>query len=179
MFSIEETILPGLKLIQPRIFEDVRGSFVKTFHHGLFESLGMDSTFRESFLSVSRKNVVRGMHFQVPPAAHSKLIYCTAGRVLDVVVDLRRDSPTFLRCASHEISASNRKMFFIPIGFAHGFLSLEDDTVMVYQTSTVHHPDLDSGILWNSFGFDWGVLDPIISDRDRAFPPLQHFDSPF
>lgn len=179
MFTVHETTLPGLKLIQPRIFTDVRGIFVKTFHADLFEHLGMEFQPREEFFSVSHRNVVRGMHFQLPPAAHSKLVYCVAGRVLDVVVDLRLASVTFGRCTSRELSAENREMFFMPVGFAHGFASLEDGSVMVYQTNTVHAPECDAGILWNSFGFDWGVADPVINERDRKFPTLQDFVSPF
>ena len=179
MFTVHETSLAGLKLIQPRIFTDLRGTFVKTFHAGLFEQLGMEFQPREEFFSVSHRNVVRGMHFQSPPAAHAKLVYCVAGRVLDVVVDLRKSSPTFGRCASRELSAANREMFFISVGFAHGFLSLEDGSVMVYQTSTMHAPECDAGILWNSFGFDWGMADPVINERDQKFPRLDEFVSPF
>ena len=179
MFTVHETTLSGLKLIQPRIFTDLRGTFVKTFHAGLFEQLGMEFQPREEFFSVSHRNVVRGMHFQSPPAAHAKLVYCVAGRVLDVVVDLRKASPTFGRHASRELSAVNREMFFIPVGFAHGFASLADGSVMVYQTSTVHAPECDAGILWNSFGFDWGMADPVINERDRKFPALLEFASPF
>ena len=179
MFTVHETSLAGLKLIQPRIFTDLRGTFVKTFHAGLFEQLGMEFQPKEEFFSVSHRNVVRGMHFQLPPDAHSKLVYCVAGRVLDVVVDLRKASPTFGRHASRELSAVNREMFFIPVGFAHGFASLADGSVMVYQTSTVHAPECDAGILWNSFGFEWPFLDPIISDRDRALPTMESYSSQF
>jgi dTDP-4-dehydrorhamnose 3,5-epimerase len=179
MFEIEDTALPGLKVLRPRIFRDARGDFVKTYHAGIFRELGIPFAPAEEFFSVSHKNVVRGMHFQTPPHAHAKLVYCAAGRVLDVVVDLRRESPAFGRYVSRELSAANREMFFIPEGFAHGFLSLEDDTMMVYQTSTVHAPASDAGILWNSFGFDWPVSAPLVSDRDQAFPALAGFDSPF
>jgi dTDP-4-dehydrorhamnose 3,5-epimerase len=179
MFEIEDTALPGLRVLRPRLFRDARGEFVKTYHAGLFRELGIPFAPAEEFFSVSHKDVVRGMHFQNPPHAHAKLVYCAAGRVLDVVVDLRRESPAFGRHAARELSAANREMFFIPEGFAHGFLSLEDDTMMVYQTSTVHAPASDAGILWDSFGFDWPVRGPLVSDRDRGFPPLAGFDSPF
>ncbi len=179
MFTVEDTTLPGLKLVRPRIFTDLRGSFVKTYHAGLFEKLGMAFQPLEEFFSVSHKDVVRGMHFQLPPAAHSKLVYCVAGRVLDVVVDLRKSSPTYGQIASRELNAENREMFFIPVGFAHGFRSLEDGTVMVYQTSSVHAPEYDAGILWNSVGFDWGVATPVINERDQRFPGLKEFFSPF
>jgi dTDP-4-dehydrorhamnose 3,5-epimerase len=179
MFQVVDTALPGLKVLQPRIFKDARGDFVKTYHAGLFRELGLPFAPAEEFFSVSRKDVVRGMHFQTPPHAHAKLVYCVAGRVLDVVVDLRRDSPTRGQYVSRELSAENREMFFIPEGFAHGFLSLEDDTVMVYQTSTVHAPEADAGIHWRSVGFAWPIANPVVSERDEAFPTLAGFDSPF
>ena len=119
------------------------------------------------------------MHFQLPPAAHAKLVYCITGRVLDVVLDLRKDSPTFGRSYGRELSAVNREMFFIPAGFAHGFLALEDNTTMVYQTSTVHSPTHDAGVRWDSFNFDWPVKNPTLSDRDQKFPTLPEFNSPF
>ena len=173
------TELPGLKIIRPKIFQDARGTFVKTFHREVFRQLGLDFEPREEFFSTSAKNVLRGMHFQLPPAAHAKLVYCIAGRVLDVVLDLRKDSPTFGRSVARELNATSREMFFIPVGFAHGFLALEDNATMVYQTSTVHSPAHDAGIVWNSFGFDWPVKNPVMSDRDQKFPALRDFASPF
>jgi dTDP-4-dehydrorhamnose 3,5-epimerase len=173
------TELPGLKIIRPKIFQDARGTFVKTFHRETFRQLGLDFEPREEFYSTSGKNVLRGMHFQLPPAAHAKLVYCIVGRVLDVVLDLRKDSPTFGRSVARELNATSREMFFIPVGFAHGFLALEDDATMVYQTSTVHSPAHDAGIIWNSFGFDWPVKNPVMSERDQKFPALRDFASPF
>ena len=169
----------GLFVLQPRIFTDPRGSFVKTFHAGLFSELGIPFSPREEFFSVSTKNVLRGMHFQTPPAAHSKLVYCATGRVLDVVLDLRQNSPTRGQTVSRELSAANREMLFIPVGFAHGFLSLEDNTMMVYQTDTVHAPANDAGVAWHSFGFNWPVGSPIVSERDGKFPAWPEFQSPF
>lgn len=173
------TELPGLQIIRPKIFQDARGSFVKTFHAGQFRELGLDFQPREEFFSTSAKNVLRGMHFQLPPAAHAKLVYCIAGRVLDVVLDLRKSSPTFGKTCARELNAANREMFFIPVGFAHGFLALEDNATMIYQTSTVHSPAHDAGIVWNSFGFDWPVKNPVLSERDQKFPALREFNSPF
>jgi dTDP-4-dehydrorhamnose 3,5-epimerase len=173
------TELPGLQIIRPKIFQDARGSFVKTFHRDAFRELGLDFAPREEFFSTSAKNVLRGMHFQLPPAAHAKLVYCIVGRVLDVVLDLRKNSSTFGRSCAHELNATSREMFFIPVGFAHGFLALEDGATMVYQTSTVHSPAHDAGIVWNSFGFDWPVKNPILSERDKKFSALRDFQSPF
>ena len=172
------TELDGVFILKPNVFEDARGSFVKTYHEELFASCGIKFSPKEEFFSVSRKNVLRGMHFQRPPAAHDKLVYCPVGRVLDVVLDLRATAKN-VRCISRELSAQNREMLFIPSGCAHGFLSFEDDSIMVYQTSTVHSPAHDAGVLWNSFGFDWPVKNPILSERDQKFPALRDFESPF
>ncbi|MDB6065702.1 MAG: dTDP-4-dehydrorhamnose 3,5-epimerase [Pedosphaera sp.] len=171
--------LEGVFVVQPKIFTDKRGVFVKTYHEELFREAGIAFTPREEFFSTSRKGVVRGMHFQLPPAAHDKLVFCPTGKVLDVVVDLRKESKTFGKTFTRELSAENRELLFIPVGFAHGFLSLADDTIMVYQTSTVHSPAQDAGILWSSVGFDWPVKEPILSDRDKTFPALKDFQSPF
>ena len=177
--ELAPTELPGLQIIRPRIFRDERGSFVKTFHAGQFRELGLDFEPHEEFFSVSARGVLRGMHFQLPPAAHAKLVYCIVGSALDVVLDLRNNSPTFGRSCARELSATNREMFFIPAGFAHGFLALEDGATMVYQTSTVHSPAHDAGVRWDSFGFDWPVKTPALSERDKKFPVLRDFSSPF
>jgi dTDP-4-dehydrorhamnose 3,5-epimerase len=174
-----ETGFPGLALLQSRIFRDERGIFVKTFHAPTFEELGLAFDPQEEFYSTSAQNVLRGMHFQMPPADHAKLVYCLAGRALDVVLDMRRASPRFGQAYSCELGSQDGQSLFIPRGFAHGFLSLEEGTVMVYKTDTVHTPDCDAGILWNSFEFPWPVDDPIVSTRDQGFKPWSYFSSPF
>ncbi len=173
--------LPGTFLVQPKVFRDARGDFVKTFHTGLFRDAGIAFSPVEEFYSTSHRGVVRGMHFQLPPHDHAKLVYCIRGRVIDVLLDLRKQSPTNGHAVSAELSAENRQMFYVPSGVAHGFLSLEDDTVMVYKTSTVHAPSHDAGVRWDSFGFDWGLEreEPIISTRDAGFPAFSDFASPF
>ncbi len=179
MLTTVPTALAGLFVLQPRIFQDTRGSFVKTYHQELFREAGLAFEPQEEFFSVSAKDVLRGMHFQLPPMTHTKLVYCIAGRVLDVVLDLRQASSTRGQTFARELSAANREMLFIPVGFAHGFLALEDQTVMVYLTSTVHSPPHDAGVLWDSFGFDWPVGRPLLSARDQQFPKWSEFQSPF
>lgn len=169
----------GTYLVKPNVFEDKRGAFVKTFHAEVFAELGFQFQLAEEFYSISRQHVIRGMHFQLPPHDHKKLVYCIQGRVLDVLLDLRRASPTFGRFASAELSADNHCQFLIPEGLAHGFLSLCEDSIMIYKTSTVHAPSHDHGILWDSFGFDWGVAAPIVSARDAQLPAWSEFASPF
>jgi dTDP-4-dehydrorhamnose 3,5-epimerase len=178
-FQVLETTLPGVRVLQPRLFEDVRGRFVKTYQADAFQAAGIDFVPHQEFYSVSTRGVLRGMHFQVPPAAHQKLVYCSRGRVLDVVLDLRKGSPGFGHAYSRELTAETAELLFIPKGLAHGFLALEDDSTMVYQMDTVYTPECDAGILWNSFGFDWPVAKPILSERDKAFPGFTSFVSPF
>lgn len=178
MYSISQP-LQGAHLLQPKTFTDQRGEFVKTFHAVMFDALGIPFTPAEEFFSTSGRHVLRGMHFQLPPHEHAKLVYCIAGRVLDVLLDLRKASPTFGRSASMELSHTNRLLLYIPPGLAHGFLSLEDDSIMVYHTSTVHAPSHDAGIHWNSFGFAWPVAQPVTSARDAGFPRFNDFTSPF
>jgi len=171
-------LLPGATLVALKRFEDARGSFVKTFARSAFEAAGVDFDFREEFYSFSRRDVVRGMHFQLPPHDHVKLVYCAAGSVLDVLVDLRRGAGLG-RVASVVLSADEPSLLVIPKGVAHGFRALRDDSLMVYKTSTEHAPSHDAGIRWDSFGFEWGVTAPVVSQRDAGHPSLADFDSPF
>lgn len=179
MISISQPLY-GVHLLQPKIFKDHRGDFIKTYHSYIFEDLGISFTPQEEFISTSHKGVLRGMHFQMPPHDHAKLVYCISGRVLDVLLDLRRESPTYGQTASAELSGKNHHQFYMPKGIAHGFLSLEDNSVMVYKSSSVHSPEHDTGITWDSFGFKWPEKEKIItSERDQMFLPLSQFKSPF
>jgi dTDP-4-dehydrorhamnose 3,5-epimerase len=173
--------LPGVKILKPFVFADTRGDFVKPFHEGQLAEHGISMAVKEEFFSTSQTGVLRGMHFQLPPHAHQKLVYCITGRVLDVLLDLRTDSPSYGSCAAFELSAANRHLVYIPVGFAHGFLCLEDNSCLVYKTDAVHAPSADSGILWNSFGFEWPLngIDPVISSRDLTHPAFANFASPF
>lgn len=177
--KFEPSFLGGLFLIQPEARPDARGHFVKTFHAGEFLDHGIEFSVAESFFSVSHRNVLRGMHFQNPPAAHAKLVYCPVGAILDVVIDLRRTSPTYGRHHAFELSAKNNAIIYVPKGFAHGFLSLHDGSVTVYGTTEVYSAKNDSGIRWDSIGFNWPDRDPVVSVRDLALPGLAGFDSPF
>ncbi len=171
--------IPEVKLIRQPRFNDHRGTFVKTFHSSTLLAHGIDFQLKESFYSTSAKNVIRGMHFQVPPMDHEKIVFCTDGAILDVAVDLRKSSPTYGQFVTAELSAENNQALYIPKGFAHGFLSLTDSSTAFYFVSSEHSPEHDRGILFNSFGLDWQVSDPILSARDLAFPTLANFDSPF
>ena len=171
--------LPGVKILRPFVFEDARGNFVKPFHEGQLAEHGISMNVREEFFSTSGRNVLRGMHFQIPPHAHQKLIYCISGRVLDVLLDLRKSSPTFGKSVGLELSAASHHVLYLPVGIAHGFVSLEDDSCLVYKTDAVHSPEHDAGLAWDSFGFKWPVADAVISGRDLHHPAFGSFDSPF
>jgi dTDP-4-dehydrorhamnose 3,5-epimerase len=173
--------LPGIKVLRPFVFEDTRGNFVKPFHEEQLAYHGIAMSVREEFFSTSEIDVLRGMHFQIPPHSHQKLVYCITGRVLDVVLDIRKDSPTYGKAAAFELSAANRHVVHIPVGFAHGFISQEDKSCLVYKTDAVHAPECDAGILWNSFGFEWpsSTDTPTISLRDLNHPNFSNFKSPF
>lgn len=158
---------------------DNRGTFVKTFHEPSFAAHGIDFTLRESYYSFSHKNVIRGMHFQLPPHHHSKVVFCPAGAILDVMLDLRAESPTYGQYYATELSAENHKAFFIPEGFAHGFKALTDNAMTYYLVSTAYSAQHDTGILFDSFGMDWGMQEPIMSARDLSFKKLSEFSSPF
>jgi dTDP-4-dehydrorhamnose 3,5-epimerase len=177
--QLAETGIPGCYLVKPRVLGDVRGTFVKTFHEPEFQKLGLRSDWREEYHSFSRRDVIRGMHFQLPPADHAKLVYCIAGTVLDVILDLRQGSPTYGQHRSIELDAAEGTGIYVPTGCAHGFLSMSDTSIMYYKVTSVHSPEHDAGIAWDSFGFAWPVGDPVMSERDRRHPALADFVSPF
>ena len=179
MFEIEKSPLEGCFALRPKVFTDARGTFVKTFHKSTFEGLGLETNFRESFYSISNANVIRGLHFQVPPHDHVKLVTCTEGEVIDVVLDLRKFSPTYGKVASFKITPENGLSVYIPKGMAHGFYSVKDRSTVTYSVSTEHHAAFDRGLLWSSIDFEWPTTSPIVSERDSKFPSLKDFESPF
>lgn len=160
------TKIEGVFLIKNFFAEDNRGSFTKIFNRDQFIDNGLNVDWQENYYSVSAKDTIRGMHFQLPPHDHEKLVSVSHGSILDVVLDLRPDSKSFGEFVTAELNATNRDSLYIPKGCAHGFLSLEDNTITNYQVATCYNASADSGVNYNSFGFDWPVKDPIVSDRD-------------
>ncbi|OGS15462.1 MAG: dTDP-4-dehydrorhamnose 3,5-epimerase [Elusimicrobia bacterium RIFOXYA2_FULL_58_8] len=158
---------------------DARGRFVKVLHAPEFKKLGLDSDFCEAYYSVSKKGVLRGLHFQAPPAALSKLVFCADGQSFEAVLDLRKWSKTFGKAAVLELSSQKANMLYIPKGCAHGFCALSRQVIMVYKTSAVYSPEHDTGVLWNSAGIKWPVKKPLLSARDVAFSALKDFKTPF
>lgn len=175
--TLVNTLLEGVFIIDNFNATDDRGLFVKTFHKNTFQQLKLTFEIRESYFSVSKRDVIRGMHFQLPPHDHEKLVFVPKGAIVDVVVDLRQKSSTYLRHISVELSEHNKKSIFIPKGLAHGFKSLQDDTITVYNVATEYNPTADEGIHYNSLGFEWEIKSPILSKRDQEFPSLQEFSS--
>jgi dTDP-4-dehydrorhamnose 3,5-epimerase len=176
---LEETGIPGCFTIKAPVFADARGSFVKTFQNPQHEAAGLRTDWREEYFTTSHEGVLRGMHFQVPPADHAKMVNCVRGEVLDVVIDLRHGSPTYGEYRSFTLSETCGTGVYIPSGCAHGFLSLGSTSTMYYKVTSVHSPAHDAGIAWNGFGFDWPSESPILSERDQRHPPLSGFNSPF
>jgi dTDP-4-dehydrorhamnose 3,5-epimerase len=183
--EVGPTAVTGCLELRLQPHQDRRGSFLKIFHHDDFADAGADLEIRELFFSRSRPGVVRGLHFQRPPADVAKLVTCVEGQVLDAVVDLRADSPTFGRHCTVELSAAAANAVYVPKGCAHGFLVTgTGDALMAYAQSGQHEPDLEGGILWSAAGIDWGMgpgrlAEVVVSDRDAAFPPLAELQSPF
>jgi dTDP-4-dehydrorhamnose 3,5-epimerase len=174
-----KTDLEGVYLIETKIFNDERGFFIKTFAVDSFKSLGVDYEFKEAFYTISRKNVVRGMHFQTPPHDGAKLAFVPHGKILDVVLDIRKNSTTYGKYISIGLSSKDSMAIYIPCGFAHGFISKCNYTIVVYMQTAMYSVSHDSGVRWNSFGFDWGTDNPIVSKRDANLAPLNSFKSPF
>lgn len=179
MFEFQPTKIPGLTIIKPRLAEDERGRFVKILHKSVFVAHGMSTDFSESYYSISRKHVLRGMHFQNPPYECDKLVHVVNGSVIDIVLDLKIGSPSYADFNAMEIDGESRQSLYIPAGCAHGFMCLSDHATLLYYVTKEHAPHHDTGIRWDSFGFDWGARNLIISARDEALPPLVGFQSPF
>ena len=177
--EIRETGIRGCYEIFPRVLTDERGAFIKTFHRDVFESHSLETSFAEEYFTVSGAGVIRGLHFQVPPMDHIKLVYSVSGEVFDAVVDLRTGSPTYGQFESFTLSSNKGNMVYIPKGLAHGFCALTDGATMMYKVTSVYSPEHDSGILWNSAGIPWPSKAPVLSDRDKGFQALSEFQSPF
>jgi dTDP-4-dehydrorhamnose 3,5-epimerase len=168
-----ETALPGVWVVTPTPAEDARGLFARTWCQREFAARGLAERWVQSSVSFNKKKgTLRGLHYQRPPHEEIKLVRCVRGALFDVVVDLRRDSPTYRRHVAVELTADNRKAVYIPEGLAHGFQTLVDDTEVFYEMSAFYAPAHGAGVRWNdpAFAIPWPDLDPILSDRDRTYP---------
>jgi dTDP-4-dehydrorhamnose 3,5-epimerase len=171
-----ETTLAGAQIIDVTRVEDQRGFFARCFSADEFAARGLPAAMPQCSISFNaRKGTLRGMHFQAPPHAEDKLVRCTAGAVFDVIVDLRPESPTRRRWFGVELTAANRRSLFVPRGFAHGFVTLQDDSEVLYMISTPYAPGFDRGVRWNdpALAIDWPIEPAVISARDAAYPLLE------
>ncbi len=180
--EIITTKINDLLIIKPNVYSDPRGYFFESYNKELFLSKGIDQNFVQDNESKSMKGVLRGLHFQKPPFAQGKLVRVLKGAVLDVAVDLRKSSSTYGHWESIELTEDNKFMYWIPPGFAHGFLTLEDNTVFFYKCTNVYNKSSEGSILWNDLDLkiDWGLgFEPILSDKDKIAPNFKDFCSPF
>ena len=181
--NIIKTAIDGVVIIEPRIFEDSRGYFFESFSQREFDEKVRPITFVQDNESKSSYGVMRGLHFQRPPYTQSKLVRCVKGAVLDVAVDIRKGSPTYGQHVAVELTEDNHRQFFIPKGFAHGFVVLSETAIFQYKCDEYYHPEADGGIsiLDDSLGIDWKIpMDKVLlSDKDKKHPLLKDFNSPF
>ena len=177
---IEKTFIKDLVIIKPSVFKDSRGYFFESYSKKKLHNM-LDVTFVQDNESMSHKGVLRGLHFQKPPYTQGKLVRAITGSILDVVVDLRKKSTTYGKHFGHVLSAANKNQLYVPKGFAHGFLVLEDNSIFSYKCSEYYHKEAECSLLWNdkTLAIDWQIENPIISDKDKNGKKFDNFKSPF
>ena len=180
-FCFSHTDLPGLTVIEPKAFCDHRGFFMETYKQSEFAAAGINETFVQCNRSQSTKGTLRGLHFQRSPGAQGKLVQALSGEIYDVAVDLRRGSRTYRKWLGVLLSAVNKKMLYVPVGFAHGFCVVSDVAEVEYKVNTFYSPPDERGLQWNdpNIGIDWPVAEPIVSERDRGQPSLREARAEF
>lgn len=184
MIEVVKTEIPGVLIIEPKVFGDDRGYFMESFNAREFaEKTGVDITFVQDNESKSRFGVLRGLHFQLPPYAQSKLVRVVKGKVLDVAVDIRKGSPTYGKYVTCEMTEENKRQFFVPKGFAHGFCVLSDEAVFQYKCDDFYHPEAEGAIAWDDpdICIPWPLVtdNVVLSEKDKHHPYLKDFESPF
>ena len=179
--EIIKTPIEGLLIIKPEVFGDDRGYFFESWNKKAYQNIGLNLEFSQDNQSLSQKGVLRGLHFQNPPFAQGKLVRVIKGSVIDVAVDIRKDSLTYGQNFTIELSEENKKIFWIPPGFAHGFITLEDDTIFSYKCTGMYNKESEGALIWNDvdLNIDWGVVNPLISDKDKLAGSFRDFKSEF
>jgi dTDP-4-dehydrorhamnose 3,5-epimerase len=177
--GVVQTIIPGCFELRPAVTRDTRGFFAKVFHKPLWQDLGLATEFAEEYVTYSLPWTLRGLHFQLPPIAHDKVIFCLRGNAFDVAVDLRKGSPAYGQNIAVNLSSMQSNALYIPAGVAHGFCVTGSEALLYYKLTTVYSPAHDTGVHWDSANIIWPMTDPIVSDRDRGLPRMEDFDSPF
>ncbi|WP_299361060.1 dTDP-4-dehydrorhamnose 3,5-epimerase [uncultured Paracoccus sp.] len=179
--QIERTASPDLLILTPERHGDGRGFFAESWNRRTLENAGvhLPDFVQDNHSLSARAGTLRGLHYQAPPHAQGKLVRCGRGRLFDVAVDARRGSPTFGKAMGVELSYENGRQLWIPAGFLHGFVTHEDDTEIIYKCSAYYDRESDGAVRWDSVDIDWGITDPILSDKDRAAPAFADWTSPF
>lgn len=175
-FEFIETEIKDVILVKPKVFGDSRGFFLETYKKEEFEKFGIKDDFIQDNHSKSSRGVLRGLHYQLNPNAQSKLVRCTKGRIIDVALDIRKNSPTFLKWVKKELTEENKLELFIPKGFAHGFVVLSDEAEVIYKVSGKYSPKDERNIIWNDkdINIDWGIdFEPNLSEKDKIAPKLK------
>ena len=177
-FEFRKTEIEGVILVIPKVFKDQRGYFMETYEKRVFSENGINTTFVQDNQSYSKKNTLRGLHFQKGEYAQAKLVRCVKGKILDVAVDLRRNSPTFGKYVAVELSEENNYQLFIPRGFAHGFLVLSEDAIVNYKVDNFYNPESEGGLIWNdkTVNINWPIKNPILSEKDKKWKTLRELE---
>jgi dTDP-4-dehydrorhamnose 3,5-epimerase len=180
-FQFARSLISGVIVIEPPVISDERGFFVETYKQSEFARHGITETFVQCNHSKSIRGVLRGLHYQKHPKAQAKLVRVLAGEIYDVTVDMRTGSPTYGKWFALTLSAENRKMLYVPVGFAHGVCVTSSHAEISYMTAAEYAPELEAGVIWNDpeVAIEWPIADPILSARDRAWPPLARADQNF
>jgi len=180
-FIFTKTKIPDVVHIEPKVFKDDRGFFMETYKKSDFEKNGIDTDFVQDNHSKSTKGVLRGLHYQMEPMEQGKLVRCIRGKIWDVAVDIRKGSPWYAKWVAVELSEKNKQMLWVPPGFAHGFITIEDNTEVVYKVTKEYAPNLDRGIIWNdsTIAINWPVKNPILSKKDMLHPNLEKAENNF
>lgn len=180
-FSFQRLEIPEVVLIEPKVFQDGRGFFMETYKFSDFAAFGIAERFVQDNHSRSKKSVIRGLHYQNPPKAQGKLVRAVVGEIFDVAVDIRRGSPTYGKWVGEKLSSENKRMLYIPPGFAHGFCVLSAEAEVVYKVTEEYAPEHEAGIIWNDpdIGISWPIANPIISEKDAALPCLKEAENRF
>ena len=180
-FIFQRLDIPEIILIEPRRFEDTRGVFMETYKYSDFLRNGIQEHFVQDNYSRSVRDVLRGLHYQRNPHAQGKLIQCIRGKIFDVAVDIRKGSPSFMQWISSELSEENNRMFYVPPGFAHGFIVLSDIADVIYKCTKEYSPEDDRGIIWNDpdIQIRWPIQEPVLSEKDSRHPLLRDADNNF
>ena len=175
---IQKTDLDPVLLIKPKPHRDARGEFVEVFREHIFREAGIDVSFVQDNISKSKKNALRGLHYQLPPSSQVKLVMVPCGTILDVVVDMRQNSPTFKQHYSAVLSEENRHMLYVPTGFAHGFSVLSEEATVYYKCNDYYSKELERGVRWDDpeLNIDWDISDPVLSEKDSKLPLLKDID---